>query len=264
MVSSGGGLGNIRFVLCDLDGVVWLARQAIAGASDAVARLRASGRRVLFVTNNSMALIADQEAALAAIAIPAVDDVVTSSQAAASLVHPGETVLVVGGPGVREAVEACGGRCVPDGARQADVVIVGLHHDFDYAAMSRASTAILDGARFVATNDDASFPTPDGPIPGNGAIVASIATASGVKPTIAGKPYPSMASLVRDRCGSDFSDDAALVVGDRWSTDGRFAATMNCRFALVRSGVTGVGQPVGGAPDVDVSDLAAVADLVIA
>ncbi|MFP5487796.1 MAG: HAD family hydrolase, partial [Acidimicrobiia bacterium] len=66
---------DVRFVLCDLDGVVWLARRAIPGAIEAIERLRASGRRVLFVTNNSMSLVADQEAALAEIGIPAGGDV---------------------------------------------------------------------------------------------------------------------------------------------------------------------------------------------
>ena len=100
-------------MLCDLDGVVWLARQAIAGAPEAIARLRASGRRVVFVTNNSFSLLADQEAALATIGVPAVGDVVTSAQAAAFLVEPGEVVLICGGPGVYEAVSARGARPLP-------------------------------------------------------------------------------------------------------------------------------------------------------
>ena len=85
---------RIEFVLCDLDGVVWLAREAIAGAPEAIARLRASGRRVLFVTYNSVALLGDQEDALGAIGVPAVGDVITSAQAAASLLEVGEQVQI--------------------------------------------------------------------------------------------------------------------------------------------------------------------------
>ena len=98
----------ISTVLCDLDGVVWLAHHPIAGSVEAIAALQAAGRRVLFVTNNSAATIATQEAALAAIGIEATGIVVTSAMAAALLVEPGERVLVAGGPGVVEALQARG------------------------------------------------------------------------------------------------------------------------------------------------------------
>ena len=229
-------------MLCDLDGVVWLARHAIPGAPEAIARLRASGRRVLFVTNNSFSLLADQEAALAAIGVPAVGDVATSAQAAAFLVEPGETVLVCGGPGVvRSGLGPR--RQVPSQTDAADAVIVGFHRDFDYERLRIASEAVRDGARLLATNDDATYPTPEGLIPGGGAILAAVATASAATPTIAGKPYAPMAALVRDRCGPEFNSETAVMVGDRWSTDGLFAEALGCPFALVRTGVTPPGVP---------------------
>lgn len=262
---------RIRFVLCDLDGVVWLRRQALPGAPQAIERLRRSGRRVLFVTNNSMSILDSQERALAAIGVPAVGDVITSAQAAASLVAPGERVLVCGGEGVIEAVEQRGAVALREG--QADAVIVGLHQDFDYWRLQAANAAIRAGARFIATNDDATYPTPDGPIPGAGSLVAAVATASGRLPVIAGKPHEGMAALVRRRCGSQFSAETALMVGDRWSTDGLFARALQCPFALVRSGVTPPGAWVddvhepGSGDDVefefDLPDLAALADLML-
>lgn len=251
---------SLRYVLCDLDGVVWLAREPILGAAKAVADLREGGRRVLFVTNNSVSPIVEQEAALAAIGIEAKGDVITSAQAAASLVLPWERVLVLGGPGVIEAVEARGATVVAvDGEDdEPDVVLVGLDRQFDYRRLDRAQRAIRNGARFVATNDDATFPTPRGLIPGGGAIVAAIATASGTQPVIAGKPHAPMAALVRERCGPDFSARTALMVGDRWSTDGAFARALGCPFALVRSGVTPPGAEVDQSA-IDAPDLAAVA-----
>lgn len=258
------GWSAVRFVLCDLDGVVWLARRPIPGAVDAVARLRASGRRVLFVTNNSMSILADQEAALDAIGVPAAGDVVTSAQAGASLVEPGETVLVCGAAGLVEAIEARGATVVRDG--EADVVVVGLHHDFDYGRLQAANAAIRAGARFVATNDDPTFPTPAGETPGAGALVAAVATASGTVPIVAGKPFAPMARLAAARCGPDFLPERALVVGDRPSTDGLFARAIGCPFALVRSGVTAPGAPPDADADplLDVADLAVVADHVLA
>src|SRR4051794_2196353 len=98
------GTGRPRVVLCDLDGVVWLAHQAIPGSVAGIAELRAAGTRVLFVTNNSAARIEEQEAALAAIGIPATGDVLSSAQAAAALLQPGERVLVCGGEGILQAL----------------------------------------------------------------------------------------------------------------------------------------------------------------
>jgi 4-nitrophenyl phosphatase len=251
----------VRFVLCDLDGVVWLSRQAIPGAAEAIAKLRASGRRVMFVTNNSFSLLADQEQALGAIGIPAVGDVVTSAQAGAFLVEPGETVLVCGGPGVYEAVSSRGATPVAEG--DADAVLVGFDRNFDYERMRVASAAVRGGARLLATNDDATYPTSEGLIPGGGAILASVTTASGVAATIAGKPYPPMAELVRQRCGPEFNDRTAVMVGDRWSTDGLFAGALGCPFALVRTGVTPPGAALDGTPALDLADLAAVAAVII-
>jgi HAD superfamily hydrolase (TIGR01450 family) len=238
----------------DLDGVIWLADQPIPGAREAVAALRAAGERVLFATNNSYAPLAAQEAKLERMGIPARGDVVTSAMAAATLVHPGERVLVCGGPGIREAVAARGAVPVDDG--DAEVVVVGFHRDFDYERLRVATRAVQRGARLVATNDDATYPTPEGPIPGGGALVAAVAYASGVEPVVAGKPHPPMAALVREVGGA-----SGTVVGDRPETDGRFARALGYRFALVLSGVTREGDlPVEPAPDVVAPTLATLVE----
>ncbi|MEX2627125.1 MAG: HAD-IIA family hydrolase, partial [Ilumatobacteraceae bacterium] len=228
-------------VLCDLDGVVWLARRVLDGAPAAVERLRGAGCRVLFVTNNSADRIAAQEAALAAIGIPAEGQVVTSAMAAARLVAPGERVHVCGGVGIVEALIARGAHVLDeDDPGGRDVVVVGIDREFDYRRLTIASGFVRAGARLVATNDDATYPTPDGPIPGGGAIVAAVATAAGVAPVVAGKPHRQMADAVGVVAGR-LDPATTLVVGDRPSTDGSFAATIGCGFALVRSGVTAPG-----------------------
>lgn len=248
-------------VLCDLDGVVWLAHHPIDGASGAIAALRAGGRRVLFVTNNSAPVVAEQVTALEHIGIPARGDVLTSGQAAALLLEPGARVLVCGGDGIVEAVRARSavvvGHDEVDAGERVDAVVVGFHRDFDYERMRRASTAVRRGARLIGTNDDPTYPTPDGPIPGGGAILAAIATASGVVPEIAGKPYAPMAALVRTVLGvADLSDATpgfamtdVVMIGDRPSTDGLFARTLGCRYAQVWSGVTPKGAVVDPPPD---------------
>jgi HAD superfamily hydrolase (TIGR01450 family) len=236
----------------DLDGVVWLGDQPIPGAAEAVGTLRARGERVLFATNNSFARLAEQEAKLERFGIPAHGDVLTSAMAAARLVEAGERALVCGGPGIAEALEGRGATPVRDG--DADAVVVGFHRDFDYERLRVAVRAVQRGARLIATNDDATYPTPDGPIPGGGAIVAAVAYASGVRAVVAGKPHAPMADLVREVGG-----ETGTVVGDRPETDGAFARTLGYRFALVLSGVTHeTDLPVEPAPDTVAPSLAAL------
>jgi 4-nitrophenyl phosphatase len=239
----------VPYVL-DLDGVVWLGDQPIDGAADAIATLRRAGERVVFVTNNSGPTVADQERKLDGMGIRGTGDVFTSAMAAATLVQPGERVLVCGGPGIVEAIEHRGAVVVGDAA--ADAVMVGLHRDFDYDRLVLAARAVLRGARFIATNDDRTYPTAAGPIPGSGALVAAIVYATQVDPVIAGKPHDAMAGLIAAEAGGE-----GTVVGDRAETDGSFARRLGYRFALVLSGVTVRDDlPVEPAPDVVAADLA--------
>jgi HAD superfamily hydrolase (TIGR01450 family) len=259
---------EIDTVLCDLDGVVWLAHEPIPGSADAVAALRRSGRRVLFVTNNSAATLADHEAALAAVGIPASGDVVSSATAVTSLVQAGERVLVAAGPGVVEALERAGTEVVVNTGEPItgglDAVVVGLHRDFDYDRLAVAADAARRCGRLIGTNSDTTYPTPQGLLPGGGSILAAVASASGVEPTVAGKPHQPMATLVASMLSTPqrpFAAARMVMVGDRPETDGLFARRLGCRFALVRSGVSAAGVPTDEATpvDLDVADLAQAA-----
>ncbi|CAN5597065.1 HAD-IIA family hydrolase [soil metagenome] len=238
--------------LLDLDGVVWLAERPLPGAAEAVARLLRAGVRVLFVTNNSAFRMAEQEAKLASQGISAEGDVLTSAMAAAGLAEPGTAALVAAGAGVVEALGARGVRVV-DGP-PADVVVVGFTRAFTYDLLERAATAVLGGARLIGTNDDATYPTPDGPIPGGGSLLAAVAYATGAEPEVAGKPFAPMVDLARSRSG----DGVHTVVGDRPSTDGRFARALGARFALVLRGVARAGDDHDPEPDVVADDIASL------
>ena len=262
-------MSSMRTVLCDLDGVVWLAHEPIPGSSDAVARLRASGRRVVFVTNNSAARVEEHIAALLDVGIRADGDIVSSSTAAALLIVPGERVLVAGGPGVVQAVESRGGVAViNDGTVDGgpfDAVMVGLHRDFDYARLAAAASALHGGARLIGTNSDSTYPTPRGLEPGGGSIVAAVASAGEQLPTFAGKPHQPMAAAIAALIGDDFDAATTVMVGDRPETDGLMAERLGCAFALVRTGVTQPGQMVDGSLPIaaDLADLAAVAAAIL-
>jgi HAD superfamily hydrolase (TIGR01450 family) len=245
--------------LLDLDGVVWLSGRPIPGSAEAIERLRQNGRGVVFFTNNSGPTVADQLAALAAAGVAATaDEILTSSQAAASLLEPGERAAVLGGPGVTEALTDRGVVVVPATDSPA-AVVVGRTTDLSYDVLSAAATAIRRGARFIATNTDATMPTPDGPVPGAGAIIAFLQVASGVDPEVAGKPESPAAALVADRVGP-----IEVSVGDRLETDGLFTKATNSSFGLVLSGVTTEADlPADPAPELIGADLAAIVDQVL-
>lgn len=255
----------------DLDGVVWLDDKPIPGVADAVARLRAHGEHVLFATNNAAVELAAQEAKLAGFGIPAEGAVVTSARAGATLVQPGERVLACGGPGIAEAARDRGADVVsaaeqahaPDnGGPIADVVVAGFDPHFDYGRLRVATQAILRGARFVATNEDATYPTAHGPVPAGGALVAAISYATGVTPVVAGKPHGPMADLIHSLVGDEGTEGSPnVVVGDRADTDGAFARMLGYQFALVLSGVTSPADlPVDPTPDQIAADLPALVE----
>jgi HAD superfamily hydrolase (TIGR01450 family) len=221
----------------DLDGVVWLTGEPIVGAPEAIANLRANGFGVLFVTNNSAPTMDELLGRLRRAGIPAEpDDLVTSAQAAAGMLAPGSTALLVAGEGVVEALAARGVTVVEDGP--ADAVVVGWTHDFDFDRLALAARTVRAGARLIGTNEDPTHPTPGGLLPGSGALLAAVATAAGAEPEVAGKPHRPTAELIGARRAG-----VSVMVGDRPATDGRLAERLGVLFALVLSGVTAAGDP---------------------
>ena len=196
-----------------------------------------AGARVAFLTNNSSDRIGDYLEKFARFGIARRPTRMTSAQAAAELLTetlaPGAPrSLACAGPGVVEALELAGFRVVDQGP--ADAVVVGWHRTFDFDGLDRAASAVRDGARFVATNTDPTYPGAGHVFPGAGAIVAAVATASGRQPEVAGKPEPPTVAMVRRRFG-----DHGVMVGDRPSTDGAMADALGWPFALVLSGIGG-------------------------
>ncbi|MHB8329346.1 MAG: HAD-IIA family hydrolase [Acidimicrobiales bacterium] len=239
----------------DLDGVVWLAEAPIAGSAVAIARLRQAGARVLFATNNAAPTVAELLSRLAAAGIAAAPgDLVTSAQAAASMLEPGTTAFVCAEGGVLEALAERGVKVVVEGP--ADSVVVGWTRRFDFDLLAATATVVRLGARLIGTNEDPTHPTPKHLLPGSGALLAAVATAAQAIPEVAGKPHDPMVALLRAR-----ATDAVVVVGDRPSTDGLLAQRLGIPFALVRSGVTTDGRdPAVVTPDAEADDLAALVD----
>jgi len=239
---------------CDLDGVIWRGDTPIPGAAEGVQRLRDAGLQLAFLTNNSSARVGDYVEKLAAHGVEASrDDIASSAMAAAALLAhdtpAGARVLACAGPGVVEALETRDFIVVD--APPCDAVVVGFHNTFDFERLRRAADGVRAGARYVATNIDATYPADDGFLPGAGSIAAAVTTAGGRAPEVAGKPEAPTVALVRERFGT-----RGVMVGDRPSTDGALAAALSWPFALVLSGVAGSagGEPVPDPPPPFVAD----------
>ncbi len=226
----------------DLDGVVWRGSELIEGSDTAVAALLARGDQVVCCTNNATSPEKKVEA-LDRLGVPRCP-VITSGEAAVATLGDARRVLVLGDPSLVELMRAAGVDAIdvfelPEGrgADGVDAVVVGLSSRWDRARIGMVADSIRQGARFIATNDDATFPTtgPAGAVllPGNGALVAAVSVAAGTAPEIAGKPHAAMAELIVTRHGP-----VDVVVGDKPDTDGRLATRLGARFGLVLSGVT--------------------------
>ncbi|MGR7027736.1 HAD-IIA family hydrolase [Geodermatophilus sp. URMC 62] len=225
--------------LLDLDGVVYVGPDAVPGVPAALAAAREAGMRLGFVTNNAARPPEEVAHHLTALGVPAgPDEVITSSQAAASVVAGllgrGARVLPVGGPGVAAALRAAG-LTVVDRAEDAPAAVVqGYGREVGWAQLAEAVVAVRNGARHVATNADATIPSPRGPLPGNGAMVGVVRDVTGREPLVTGKPDPAMHAECVRRTGAE----RPLVVGDRLDTDIEGSQRAGAASLLVLSGVT--------------------------
>ena len=254
-VPDGGAAGELvrayDLVILDLDGVLYLGDVAVAGAPDAVRRLRDEKVLVAYATNNASRLGKDVAALLTGLGMPAEEDeVVTSARAAAQVVAErlgGDgSVLVVGAPALREEVRAVGLRPVGAASDGPQVVLQGYGPSVGWADLAEASVAIRGGASWVATNVDKTLPSPRGPLPGNGSLVAALATALGRQPDlVVGKPDPALfvaASQAREA-------KRPLCVGDRLDTDIEGANRAGMDSLLVLTGVSRAADLLAAGPE---------------
>ncbi|WP_346623488.1 HAD-IIA family hydrolase [Blastococcus montanus] len=235
--------------LLDLDGVVYVGPDAVPGVPAALATAREAGMRLGFVTNNAARTPDEVAGHLSRLGVPADPaDVITSSQAAASVVAgllgAGSRVLPVGGPGVAAALRAAGLTVVAAAEDRPDAIVQGYGPDVGWPQLAEAVVAVRTGARHVATNADATIPSPRGPLPGNGAMVAVVRGVTGQEPLVTGKPDPAMHAECVRRTGAR----RPLVVGDRLDTDIEGARRAGAASLLVLSGVTDPATLLAAAP----------------
>ncbi len=231
------GLEPYDIFLLDLDGCVWVGDEPTPGAVEAVAALRAAGRRLAFVTNDARHGEDDFVRKLWGLGFQAArEEIVTAGGALQHvLAESGRgTAFVIGSVAVHRHVSDAGLRILngSDLADQADVVVVSGHERFDFAELRGAVQAALHGAEIWCTSRDATFPMPDGPWPATGAVVAAVEAATGMQARSVGKPEPQLFLTALDRLGPV----RALVVGDRLDADMAGARAAGLDGALVLTG----------------------------
>jgi len=227
-------------VLLDLDGCLWVGESACEGAVEAVQALREAGAKVLFLTNDVRHAPEDFVRKLWRLGFQAsLAEVVTVGAALQYQLAARErgSAFVVGSQALVDHVAAAGLRILnrTPFATRADAVVVGAYDELSYDELRIATQAVIRGAQLIAATRDATFPMPDGPWPGTGAVLAAIEAAAGRRADlVVGKPEPAMYEAARDRLGAG----RMLAVGDLLDVDVAGARRAGIDSALVLTGGT--------------------------
>ena len=246
---------NIKALILDMDGVIWRADAPIGDLAEIFARIEARGLKYVFATNNGTKTPDQYVERLAGFGVNVKpSQVVTSALGVAYMLaqrYPkGTKVFMIGEDGIKVALEEKGFEVLStNDAPEAKAVVMGIDRGITFDKMREATLLVRSGVPFYATNPDKTFPTPRGEIPGAGAWLSVVTTATEVEPIIAGKPFPYMMELSLEILGT--KKDETLVVGDRLETDIAAGQAVGCKTALVLSGVSTKSQADTWQPQLD-------------
>lgn len=221
----------------DLDGTMYNGEEKIEEAAGFIERLRKADKPFLFLTNNSTSHAEDVATKLKNVsdveAYP--EEVFTSTMATISYLkkEKAERLHVIGEGGLLDGLTAAGFELAET---EVDAVVVGLDREVTYQAFETATHLIHAGAKFIATNPDTNLPTERGLVPGNGALVAFLEAATGVKATVVGKPEAIIMDAALEEIGLQKED--VLMVGDNYTTDIQAGIRNEIDTLLVLTGFT--------------------------
>jgi len=253
-------LGTYDAYLLDVDGVLVRDAEPIGGAAAALARLNGAGR-VLLLTNNSTRSREQHAKQLVGLGLSVrADDVLPSSYLAAQYLLKTEgtiSVWPIGEEGLRDELLAAGHRLV-DRPEEADAVVVGMDRRITYDALVSAHRALRSGARFIATNEDGTFPVPGGLLPGAGAMVGALRGMGFTPDVVIGKPSPIAFRMALRRLNA--APERVVMIGDRLETDILGGRDAGLDTAFVLSGISTRGEmdDLGIRPTWIADDLAAL------
>jgi NagD protein len=228
---------RIESWMSDMDGVLVHEGKLIPGADTFVERLRKSGTPFLVLTNNSIYTPRDLRFRLlnSGLDIP-VEAIWTSAMATAAFLdsqRPEGSAYVIGEAGMTTALHEIGYVLT---STSPDYVVLGETRTYSFSAITTAIRLIQNGARFVATNPDATGPSTDGDLPATGAVAAMISKATGVQPYFVGKPNPLMMRAALNKLQAH--SESTVMIGDRMDTDVVAGLEAGMRTVLVLTGIT--------------------------
>ncbi len=258
----------INNLILDMDGVLWRGETPMPGLVDFFTTLDDAGIGYILATNNATktAVMYSERLRRFGVTIPP-EKILTSAEATATylagLYKPGSPVYVIGAKGLHDAVTDKGFRVIsPAEVRAGGMavsVVAGLSPQMTYEELAMGAHQINQGVPFVGSNPDLTYPTEIGPLPGSGAVLAFISAATGVEPTIIGKPGAILFLEAVNRLGGNM--DTVAMVGDRLSTDIYGAKAAGLRAILVLSGISTREEAAAGLvqPDYIFSDITELA-----
>ena len=259
-------LGDIKAVEIDMDGVLWRGNTPLPGLEKLFAFLHKQAIPFMLATNNANKTPTQYQQRLANFGVTIKrENVLTSSLATAAYLQnelePGSKIFVIGADGIREAITEAGFTIVPDSSRPVAAVVSAIDFALTYDKLKHAVLLIQRGARFVGSNGDLSFPAEDGFHPGAGSILAAIQAATGVTPTVIGKPEPYMFKVAVQKMGTKPEETA--MIGDRLETDILGGQRAGLKTILVTTGVDNEAsiQEKGIEPDVIFSGINELVDV---
>jgi len=233
---------ELKGLILDMDGVLWQDNKPIGDLPFIFKGISDLGLRVVFATNNATKSVQEYQQKLASFGVHVEQgQIITSAIAAAKYLqhhYPASSkIYVVGSASLKDIVGQHGFQVCDDAEmNSAQAVLVAMDTSLTYEKIRNASTQIRHGAAFIATNMDATYPTPQGLLPGAGACVAAIATAAEQQPLLIGKPQTPLYELAFQSLG--FNPHEIMTIGDRLETDIAGAQKAGCLAGLVLSGVT--------------------------
>ena len=233
---------NIKALIIDMDGVIWKGDAPIGDLPSTFRKIRERGLRFVFATNNGTKSPEEYQEKLRTLGVEIEpSQVVTSALGIAFMLdreYPkGTKIFMIGENGICAALEEKGFEILSvERAQDAQIFVMGIDRGINFQKVAEATLLVRNGIPFYATNTDRTFPTPRGEIPGAGAWLSIITTATGVNPIVAGKPYPFLMELALEKLGT--KKEETLVVGDRLETDIAAGQRVGCPCALVLSGVS--------------------------
>ncbi|EHR77574.1 sugar-catabolism phosphotransferase [Thermococcus litoralis DSM 5473] len=229
-------------IIFDMDGVIYRGKEPIEGANEVIKFLKANKIPFIFLTNNSTRNARMYKEKLQKMGIDVEEEqIITSGYATAKYLSRNferGNVFVIGGEGLLEEIKSIGWPVISvenakERWREIKYVVVGLDPKLTYEKLKYGCLAIRNGALFIGTNPDTTYPSEEGILPGAGSIIAALKAATEREPLIIGKPNKPVFEVVKEKLNAD----EIWIVGDRLDTDIEFAKRINAKGIMVLTGV---------------------------